>query len=393
VRLEDWLNLSRSGNRNVGAADRIRSIDLSIDDLFAIGQHLQNHHVRLDRSANDWLVQIDGEDVSGSVFVPYDFGSERAMIVEMKRLRLPGDDITPPSDSTLDPRSLPPISLTAEEFILGDRYLGTVEATLVRTEDGLETEKLIATDESFGIVGAGRWVADENEALGSRTYVMATLNSNDVRTTLAQLDFAQGISGESMGIVFDLSWGGGPRASFLDVLDGEVQMRLEKGSLEEVEPGAGRMLGLVSFVALPRRLSLDFRDVFNKGFRYDTIIGSFDVADGVASTCDMYLDGPAAMIGVVGQVDLANSVYEQGAVVSANVGNTLPIVGAVVGGPPGAAAMLIFSQIFKKPLQSVGQVYYGISGPWEEPAIDSIDSNAFVRYGELAGCLSETRQE
>ena len=393
VRLEDWLNLSRSGNRNVGAADRIRSIDLMIDDLFAIGQHLQNHHVRLDRSANDWLVQIDGEDVSGSVFVPYEFGSERAMIVEMKRLRLPGDDITPPSDSTLDPRSLPPISLTAEEFILGDRYLGTVEATLVRTADGLETQKLIATDESFGIVGAGRWVADENEALGSRTYVMATLNSNDVRTTLAQLDFAQGISGESMGVVFDLSWGGGPRASFLDVLDGEVQMRLEKGSLEEVEPGAGRMLGLVSFVALPRRLSLDFRDVFNKGFRYDTIIGSFDVADGVASTCDMYLDGPAAMIGVVGQVDLANSVYEQGAVVSANVGNTLPIVGAVVGGPPGAAAMLIFSQIFKKPLQSVGQVYYGISGPWEEPAIDSIDSDAFVRYGELAGCLSEAEQE
>ena len=99
------------------------------------------------------------------------------------------------------------------------------------------------------------------------------------------------------------------------------------------------------------------------------------------------------MIGIVGQVDLANSVYEQGAVVSANVGNTLPIVGAVVGGPPGAAAMLIFSQIFKKPLQSVGQVYYGISGPWEEPAIDSIDSEAFVRYGELAGCLSETEQE
>ena len=68
----------------------------------------------------------------------------------------------------------------------------------------------------------------------------------------------------------------------------------------------------------------------------------------------MSLEGPAALIGVVGQVDLANSEYEQGAVVSAKVGNTLPIVGAVVGGPPGAAAMLIFSQIFKKPLQSSG---------------------------------------
>jgi len=393
VRLEDWLNLSRSGEKKVGAADRIRSIDLKVSDLFAIGQHLRNHHVRLDRSARDWLVQIEGEDVSGSVFVPYDFGADRAMVVEMERMRLPGDDVTPPSVSTLDPRKLPPMTLTADEFALGDRYLGAVEVTLVRTQEGLEAEKLIATDGSFGIVGTGRWVADENEELGSRTYVMATLNSNDVRTTLARLDFAQGISGESMGVVFDLSWSGGPRASFLDVLDGKVQMRLENGALEEVEPGAGRMLGLVSFVALPRRLSLDFRDVFNKGFRYDSIAGNFIFENGIASTCDMSLEGPAALIGVVGQVDLARSEYEQGAVVSAKVGNTLPIVGAVVGGPPGAAAMLIFSQIFKKPLQSVGQVYYGISGPWEDPTIDSINADSFVRYGDLAGCLSETGQE
>ena len=393
VRLEDWLNLSRSGDKQVGAADRIRSIDLKVADLFAIGQHLQDHRVRLDRSALDWLVQIEGEDVAGSIFVPYDFEADRAMVVEMDRLRLPGDDISPPSVSTLDPRKLPPITLTAKEFALGDRYLGAVEATLVRIDGGLEAEKLITTDDSFGIVGAGRWVADENEELGSRTYVMATLNSHHVRSTLARLDFAQGISGDSMGVVFELSWAGGPRASFLDVLDGTMQMRLENGALEEVEPGAGRMLGLVSFVALPRRLSLDFRDVFSKGFRYDKIAGNFVFDDGIASTCDMSLEGPAALIGVVGQVDLANSEYQQGAVVSAKVGNTLPIVGAVVGGPPGAAAMLIFSQIFKKPLQSVGQVYYGISGPWEEPEIESINSDSFVRYGDLAGCLLEAEQE
>jgi uncharacterized protein YhdP len=95
---------------------------------------------------------------------------------------------------------------------------------------------------------------------------------------------------------------------------------------------------------------------------------------------------------MVGRVDIANKQYEQGAVISAQVGNTLPIVGAVVGGPPGAAAMLIFSQIFKKPLQEVGQVYYGISGVWDDPAIDSVSSRDFVRYGELAGCLDEGGQ-
>jgi len=393
VRLDEWLNLSRSEDKKIGTAERIRSIDLTVDNLFAIGQHLKGHHVRLDRSALDWLVQVEGEDIVGSVSVPYDFGSERAMVVDMERMRLPGDDVSPPSVSDLDPRKLPPIMLTADEFALGDRYLGAVEANLVRTENGLETETLVAKDASFEIVGSGQWVADENEELGSRTYVTATLNSVDVRSTLARLDFAQGISGQSMGILMDTSWSGGPRASFLDVLDGDVQVRMEEGQLEEVEPGAGRMLGLISFVALPRRLSLDFRDVFNKGFRYDTIAGTFNIVDGIAMTCDLSLEGPAADIGIVGRVDFEASEYEQGAVISAKVGNTLPIVGAVVGGPPGAAVMLIFSQIFKKPLQSVGQVYYGISGPWEEPAIESVDADDFVRYGELAGCLAEGERQ
>jgi uncharacterized protein (TIGR02099 family) len=386
-RLDEWLSLSRAGEKRVGAAERIRSADLVVDNLFAIGQHLKGHRVRLDRSARDWLVQVDGDDVKGSIFVPYDFGSDRAMVIEMERLRLPGDDVSPPSQSALDPRNLPPLKVTAAEFALRDRHFGAVEADLARIEQGLETNRLIAKDESFEIVATGSWVADESEALGSRTYLSASLTSNDVGKTLGRLDFVQGVTGESMGILIDLSWGGGPRAEFLDLLDGEVQLQLEGGQLEEVEPGAGRMLGLFSFMALPRRLSLDFRDVFARGFSYDTISGSFRVEDGVASTCDMSLEGPSADVGIVGQVDLVTKEYEQGAIISAKVGNTLPIVGAVVGGPPGAAVMLIFSQIFKKPLEEVGQVYYGMSGPWDEPVIESVSSDNFVRYGELAGCL------
>ena len=389
LRLEDWLDVSRSRDQTTTAAGRIRSVDFLIDDLYALGQHLQGHRVRADRSARDWLVQLEGDEVSGSVFVPYDFGSDRALVIEMERMHLPGDDTDDEAPSPIDPRKLPPITIRAEDFALGSRKLGKVEAILARTPGGLATEKLEALGESFTIAGQGTWIADENEALGSRTSVTATLNSSDVGATLRQLDFSEGVTGKSMGILFDMSWSGGPRADFLGVLDGDVKVRLEDGQLEEVEPGAGRMVGLISFVALPRRLSLDFRDVFSRGFGYDRIEGSFAIEDGVASTCDMSLEGPAADIGIVGRVDLESKQYEQGAIISANVGNTLPLVGAVVGGPPGAAAMLIFSQIFKKPLQEVGQVYYGIAGPWEDPTIESISSDAFVGYGRLAGCIAD----
>jgi len=312
------------------------------------------------------------------------------MVLDMDKLRLPGDESDTESATELDPRKLPPIRVTATEFAFGDRYLGAVEATIEKTGNGLEAVSITSKDASFEIAGAGRWLADDEDPLGSHTYITATLTSTDVEQTMTRLNYQPGIGSKNMSMLFDLDWSGGPRAEFFDVLDGEVQVRLGEGQLKEVDPGAGRVFGLMSIVELPRRLSLDFRDVFSKGFGFNKIAATFRIDDGKTYTCDLSLEGPAADIGIVGVADLANRTYDQTAIVSVNVGNTLPIVGAVVAGPQVAAVLLIFSQIFKKPLQEVGQVYYAIDGSWDEPTIESTNSAAFVASGELAGCLAET---
>ena len=389
VRLDDWLALSRGENRG-GVAERIRSIDVVVDDLFAVGQHLQGHQVRVDRSARDWLVQVEGEHVLGSVFVPYDFDSDRAMVIEMERLHMPGDDVSPEDDSTVDPRTLPPITLRATDFALGKRHFGSIEADVVRIPEGLEATRIATSDETFEIAATGRWIFDPTDPLDGRTFATGSLSSSDVEPTMARLDFQPGIVSKAMTVDFDLAFSGGPRADFLEVLDGTVGVDFGAGQLEEVEPGAGRMFGLLSITALPRRLSLDFRDVFNKGFGFDKIAGNFRISSGEAYTCDLSLEGPAADIGIVGHASLVDEDYDQSAVISANFGNTLPIMGAVVAGPQVAAALLIFSQIFKKPLQEVGQVYYSIAGSWDDPALDSSDAEGFAAVVESAGCLAVT---
>lgn len=391
VRFDDWLRLSRDSNKKTRAFDRIRSIDLSIGDFYIIGQHLVAHRARLDRSALDWLLQIEGEDVMGSVVVPYDFAGDRSLVLDMTRMRLPGDEAENDFESKLDPRTLPAIQLKATEFAFGDRYLGAVEANFQKIEAGLEAVSIISKDASYGITGVGRWITDENDPLGSHSFVRATLTSTDVEQTLRRLNYEPGISGKEMSMSFDLDWSGSPRADFFDVLDGNVQIRFSDGQLQEVEPGAGRIFGLMSIVSLPRRLSLDFRDVFNKGFGFDSIAGTFRIDNGNALTCDLSLEGPAADIGIVGAANLVDRTYDQSAIVSANVGNSLPIVGAVVAGPQVAAVLLIVSQIFKKPLQEVGQVYYAINGSWDDPDVDSTNSAAFVASGELAGCLANAQ--
>ncbi len=391
IRLEDWLALSREDPAEANAAERIRSIELELANLRLLGQHYENHSVRVDRSARDWLVQLDGDEVSGSVFVPYEFTADRALVLDMEKLVLPGDELEEETEpGSIDPRTLPPISIRAVEFGMGERSFGSIEADIARTDEGLVAENIITSDASFEIVGNGSWLADETDDSGFRTSMMATLRSTNVEETMRRLKYEPGIVSDDMTMLLDLGWSGNPRADFLDTLDGEVQVRFGNGNLDEIEPGAGRVFGLMSIVALPRRLSLDFSDVFGKGFGFDKIEGTFRIVDGEAYTCNLSLEGPAADIGIIGRASLVSRDYEQTAVVSANFGNTLPVVGAVVAGPQAAAALLIFSQIFKKPLKEVSQVYYTIDGSWDAPSIESSDAGTFAAKGEAAGCIAET---
>ncbi|MDA1063565.1 MAG: YhdP family protein [Proteobacteria bacterium] len=388
VRMQDWFD--RAQGSDTGMGDRIRSVDMLIDDLYLFGQHIVDHRVRLDRSAEEWLVQFEGSEITGSAFVPYDFTAGRPLVIDMQRLVLPGDDDDADDRSSVpDPRRLPPITIKAGEFALGTRFLGAVSATLQRTADGLETGDLITTDKSFEIVGNGRWVVDEADPAGSHSYLRATMTSTDVGVTMTRLGYDPGIDSDDLSLSFDLDWSGGPRDDFRDSLNGEALVSIGSGQLSDVDPGAGRMMGLMSVVALPRRLSLDFRDVFAKGFGFDQIRGRFVLNNGQTFTCNLSLEGPAAQIGVVGRAGLVDRDYDQTAAINASFGNALPVVGAVLGGPTVAAVVLIFSQIFKKPLAEVSQVYYGISGSWDKPIIESVTAAEFAEQGVRAGCIDK----
>ncbi len=390
---EEWLALGDTEDKQSGFVERLRSIDLTVTNLRLLGQHLVDHRVRLDRSARDWLVQFDGADVTGSVFVPYDFTGDRPLVIDMERLVLPGDPtaIPDPDAPRTDPRELPAISLRAREFALGDRFLGAVEAEIARVDGGLESTSIVALDDSFEVVATASWLVDEQDPLGSRTSITATLTSTDIKTTMSRLGYSPGLAGDDMSALLDLQWSGGPGEDFLPTLNGEVQVRMGVGQFEEVEPGAGRVFGLMSIVALPRRLSLDFTDVFGEGFGFDKIEGTFRLVDGETYTCNLSLEAPAADIAIVGRAGLVSEDYEQTAVIAANVGNALPVVVAAAAGPQAAIAALIFSQVFKKPLQDMGTVYYSIDGSWDMPVMALADTERFAATSELAGCVMDAQ--
>ena len=383
LRLDDWLSLNLAGGGLV--ADNLKSVAIDVTDFYAFGQRVANVRASLKRASDNWLVDVQSEAIEGVISVPVDLSLGEPVVLEMSRLKLLEAD--PQASGSADPTRLPPLRIRAAEFALGDREFGALEADIVKVSDGLSATRIRTAAEAFSIDASGQWLTDPVETAGSRTTLSATVTSNDVERMMNQLGYAPGINAASLNSELDVSWAGGPGKDFVASLDGAVSLSINNGTLDEVEPGAGRVVGLMSVAELPRRLALDFRDVFQKGFKFDEIVGDFRLVNGDAYTCNLSLKGSSADVGLVGRASLDKRNYNQTAVVSVKVGNTLPAVGAVVAGPQVGAALLLFSQIFKKPLRGMTEVYYQINGSWDEPSIDRTDVARFVATSELAGCL------
>jgi uncharacterized protein YhdP len=209
---------------------------------------------------------------------------------------------------------------------------------------------------------------------------------------MRDLGYGENIAGKRGNVVAAVSWPGAPQSNLIARLDGSVTIQVDDGQLLSVQPGAGRIFGLMSIAALPRRLSLDFTDFTGKGLAFDTIRGDFRLKSGDAFTENLLLKGPAAEIGIVGRTGLERRDYDQTAVVTGSFGQSLPVAGTLAGGPVVGAALLVFSQIFKEPLKGMARGYYRITGTWENPVVQRVEASE-IKKAESAVRTAERNAE
>jgi uncharacterized protein YhdP len=281
-----------------------------------------------------------------------------------------GDTAGDAAASSVSPRSVPALDFAADDLSWLGWHFGAVHAVLGKHDDGVTLDALTTVSPSFKIDAHGGW-RGRDSGIGR---ISGALTSTDVKATLTQLGYADVISAKSGHVNFDLAWVGAPTADALREMTGRVQVAMEKGQLLGVKPGAGRVLGLASIAALPRRLALDFSDLTEKGLAFDTAHGDFEFIGGNAYTDDSLIKGPAAEIGIIGRIGIKAKDYDQTAEVTGSISNTLPIAGALAGGPVVGAAVLLFTQVFKQPLNGLTRAYYRITGGWDNPTVERISS-------------------
>jgi uncharacterized protein (TIGR02099 family) len=381
--LGGWLRLSAQPKDAKPLSYYMRNAKLNVAELDYLG--LAFHDVSLDLSVSErsWRINVGGPNVSGAITIPSVENSTEPWSLQFDRLHFDVADVAEAQDSAAggsvesiqsdaDPHAIPALYFHAKEFIWGERQFGDVTATLAKQEEGVALKSLSVTAPTFSVSAQGEWRA--KDAGVSR--IKGTLTSTDVQGTLKDLGYAEVIQAKGGKMEFDLTWLGAPTTAALAQTVGHVQLSLEKGQVIGLKPGAGRVLGLASIAALPRRLALDFSDLTDKGLAFDSVHGDFDLRDGNAYTENVLLKGPAAEIGLIGRVGLKNKDYDQTAVITGSVGNSLsiPVAGAFLGGPVVGAAVLLFTQVFKQPLKGLARGYYRITGSWDNPTVERIKS-------------------
>jgi uncharacterized protein YhdP len=203
---------------------------------------------------------------------------------------------------------------------------------------------------------------------------------------LKRFGFPDPIRGAPTKISGQLEWPGAPSDFEPDVLSGTLDIDVGAGQFTKIDPGIGKLLGVLSLQALPRRLTLDFRDVFSEGFAFDTIAGKTRITKGVMATDDLRLAGPAARVDISGEADLAKETQRLNVRVLPSLSSTFsagtagaamlllaanPLVAAAVG-----AGAFLAQKVMKDPLEQMFAYDYRISGSWSDPVVERVGTRA-----------------
>ncbi len=317
----------------------------------------------------DIRAEFSAEDINGKVRFTTGESGTNSLSAEFERLML-GEPVSKGVDMETDPSDLPALHLYVKSFSYAGVELGETRIEAYPTSNGFHFEKVDASSDRLSVQASGDWLLDE---AGHRSDFYIHMASESLGDFLQSMDISSPVQGGQTLVDFNAWWPGSPAAFGLSRLNGKVEFSVVNGNITHASAGTGRLLGLLSVQALPKRLSLDFRDVFDSGFSFDEATGTFKMENGMASTEDVLLKSTSASISVSGRTDLVAREYDQLLTIRPGVGNTLPIIGALAAGPGGAAAGLALQGLLHDQLAEATEVRYTITGGWDDPKFEAVD--------------------
>ncbi len=373
----DKGNAAKDGNAGEAAALPLTTITLKTPELTAFGYKLNDldAHAALSREGG-WRADLKSRDVIGELFWKGQ-GSGR-LGARFKQLTInqatptaDGESSVPAdaanSEPPIKPEDLPGLDIEVEQFTLRGKALGKLKIAADNREGAWEARLDIDNDDGE-LTGSGRWRPHTTQA---DTQLKFTLTAKSIEKLLGRLGYVDAVKRGKATLEGNVSWNGAPFAIDYPTLSGALKVDAENGQFNKLEPGVGRLLGILSLQSLPRRITLDFRDVFSQGFAFDNISGQLTMHNGIIETNDLKIRGPAAKVLMTGSANVPLETQNLKVRVQPAIGESIA-VGAMLAYPAAGAIAWLAQKVLSDPLDQAFAFEYAVTGSWADPKVEKL---------------------
>jgi len=342
-------------------------VSITIDSLDIHGIQLNNISGSMESIDNDqYKVTFESAESAGVLLV----NNDKSIDIQLSQLILQDENFIESMDEA-DPRErvaaiqqLPNINFKCDSCVIKSVDLGKVTSSVK-----VENDRLFMSGQLFreGLLDATyetEWNLSEQQTKSD-----ITLSSRRIGRLLRDWGVAIGIRDSAATSELSLNWQGAPYDFALERLNGSASLSIGSGYLEEVSDAKARIFSLFSMQSVFRRLALDFKDIYKKGFFYDSIKSQFVIDTGVLKTTRMEIDGAAANVSITGDVNLVAKTVDQLAVVSPKVTSSLPVLAGWAVEPTTGVIVWLLSKMFEPAIDVITKIEYRMVGSWDNPQV------------------------
>ncbi len=382
INLDDWLSAvidlaayePEQPADNTDFLDAMRTVNIVASNPVFLGREFGSiDATAVSVDGEYWIGSLSGENVDGTLQMEpradvgkYDFKLSHLIIGEDPNPGAPLEAI----DYSLKPSELPSIALDIDSFRLAGKSLGSMSLRGKPQDDQWLLDSFELKHNGINTTASGNWV--NNKEFGSISRFEFNTVIDEAEGAFNDMDFDGIIKKGEGSVTGEVRWIGAPHEFDYGRLNGEFDAFIKDGELVKIEPGGGKLVGLLNFNAIARRLVFDFRDVFAAGFKFDRMRYAGAFADGEAILSEAFVLAPAAFVRMEGKVDLNKELVDLEVHVSPELGGNLALLSALAN-PAAGAFVFLTQRIFKDEVRNSSFKSYRALGTWEDFEMVEID--------------------
>jgi uncharacterized protein (TIGR02099 family) len=365
--LNQWQRAWPAADRAAPAEEGwpLAGVKLKLAELDLGTRMLRELEVDGARRDTGWAWSVNGRDAAGTL--GWAGSGDGRLVARLSRLYLP------PSDAGMEPvgpggRSrlrLPALDVAVDDFRLSERQFGRLTLAATPQGDDWRIDQLEMRSPEGTLAMSGLWQAG---APRPATQLNVKAEVSDIGRYFARLKLPPGVKGGAGHLEGRLGWDGPPFALDLPSLSGTLALDVKKGQFVRLEPGIAKLIGVISLQSIPRRVTLDFGDIFSEGFTFDRISATASVTRGVAHTGDFRMIGTAAKVDLKGDIDLAAETQQLDITVKPALSESIAL-GAAIVNPAVGLATLLAQKALRDPIEKMVAFEYRVSGTWADPVV------------------------